>query len=487
MDMILTLKFVIFLLVIMLLLNIVFAIIIIFLERKNPTATWAWIMVLILLPDIGFILYLLFNQDLSKKKIFRLKAEEDQLYNDYKEKQLEHLTNAPDYFNIKSIAYYQEIVHLNLLSNNAILTQDNEIDIFVDGKAKFEALLKSIEAARHHIHIQYYIIRKDDLSHRVLHALTKKAKEGVEVRLLFDEVGSRSISRKLLKALKAAGGKAAAFFPSKIPHINFRINYRNHRKIVVIDGKYGYIGGFNIGDEYLGLNKKVGYWRDTHIKINGSAVYELQARFILDWRHASGEAMEDLNPYYSEIGQAGSAGIQIVSSGPDSKEEQIKYGYMKMIHLAQESIYIQTPYFIPDESILESLKIAALSGIDVRIMIPNKPDHMFVYWATYAYIGELLKYGIRPYIYENGFLHAKTLVIDGQAASVGTANIDIRSFKLNFEVNAFIYDRETAGKLKQAFEEDIEVCTLLTEDLYAQRSMIIRFKEAISRLLSPIL
>jgi cardiolipin synthase A/B len=288
--------------------------------------------------------------------------------------------------------------------------------------------------------------------------------------------------------LKKAGGYVEIFFPSKIPLVNLRINFRNHRKIVVIDGKIAYLGGFNVGDEYLGLVKKFGYWRDTHLRIEGTAVHAAQIRFILDWNQASDRNDIYYDPkYFPNITQKGKIPIQVVTSGPDSQYEHIKNGYIKMISLAKKSIYIQTPYFIPDNSILDALRIAVLSGVEVNIMIPNKPDHLFVYWATLSYIGELLEAGANVYIYDNGFIHAKMIVVDDLAASIGTANIDVRSFQLNFEVNAFIYDSQTAKRLVHIFEQDIKKSRRLTYDQYLQRPLIIRFKESISRLLSPIL
>ena len=279
-----------------------------------------------------------------------------------------------------------------------------------------------------------------------------------------------------------------AFFPSRFPLINFRINYRNHRKLVIIDGKIGYIGGFNVGDEYLGKNKRFGYWRDTHLRIIGSSVHAIQTRFILDWNQASNRNDIAYSPeLFPTIESKGDISMQIVSSGPDSEWEHIKYGYIKMISYARESIFIQTPYFIPDASLLDALRIASLTGKDVRIMIPNKPDHPFVYWATYFYVGEMLNAGARVYIYDNGFIHAKTIIVDGNLSSVGTANIDVRSFKLNFEVNAFLYDEAISTSLTENFYKDMDVSRELTLEAYQQRSLKIRFKESISRLLSPIL
>jgi cardiolipin synthase len=266
-----------------------------------------------------------------------------------------------------------------------------------------------------------------------------------------------------------------------------KLNYRNHRKLVVIDGKTGYLGGFNIGNEYLGKVKKFGYWRDTHLRIVGSAVHDMNARFILDWRFASKESLLIDRAYYGDAIGPGSTSVQIVASGPDSSREEVKHCYLKMIYAAKKNIYIQTPYFVPDAGLLEALKTAALSGVDVRIMIPCKPDHMFVYWATYYYSGVLINAGARVYIYDNGFLHAKTMSVDGEVASIGSANFDVRSFRLNFESNAFIYDAAEAYKIETIFETDIAHSHELTKALYRNRSLIVKFKEGVSRLLSGLL
>ncbi|WP_110111960.1 cardiolipin synthase [Bacillus sp. CGMCC 1.16541] len=475
------------LLLFLFILNMILAITLIFLERRSISTTWAWLMVLYFIPVLGFILYLIFGQNLSKQKIFTWDQRSYLSLRESVSTQTELLRNQQFSFTNKSAERYRDLVFMHLIHNEAVLTQNNELEIFTDGHDKFNALLQDIEQATHHIHLVYYIIRSDELGKRLVNMLVQKAKEGVKVKVLYDDMGSRKFKRKLIKQLKQAGVDAAPFFPSKFPLFNLRINYRNHRKLVIIDGKIGYIGGFNIGDEYLGLNPKFGYWRDTHLKVTGMAVHYIQSRFILDWNHASASLIEYHQDYYPTISSIGKVGMQIVSSGPDSEEEQIKNGYMKMILAAKSYVYIQTPYFIPDDSLLDVLKIAALSGVDVRIMIPNKPDHPFVYWATYSHIGELLKVGAKVYIYEKGFMHAKTIVVDGQIASVGTANIDMRSFRLNFEVNAFLYDSTVTKNLTTIFEDDMKNSTLLTQEAYEQRRLLIRFKESISRLLSPIL
>jgi len=463
------------------------AMIVIFLERKDPTATLAWVLVLLIFPGFGFLLYLLLAQNFSRKQLFIMKVYAKKTFGDYIKVQKELFSTGGLVFNDKNIENYKDLIKMNLFYYGFSYTQNNEIVIYTDGERKFQELFNSIENAKDHIHMEYYIIRNDDLGNKLLNLLSKKAKEGVEVRLLYDSVGGRQISKDKIEKLKNSGVKVAVFFSSTIPFVNFKINYRNHRKIVVIDGIVGFVGGFNVGNEYMGLNNKIGYWRDTHLKISGDAVIDLQTRFFLDWSHASKQELMFLPKYFPDNRIQGKVGIQIISSGPDKSDEVIKSNYVKMINSAKKSILIQTPYFIPDASVFEAIKIAAASGVDVRIMIPCKPDHPFVYWATYWYCGGLLKYGVKVYIYEYGFLHAKTLVIDGTVASVGTANFDVRSFKLNFECNAIIYDTKTSQMLYDIFMDDLNYSMELTRELYLERGVLIRFKESVCRLLAPLL
>jgi cardiolipin synthase len=441
------------------------------------------------IPIGGFILYIVLGQNLSKRKIFTW----DKRGYDYLEhriaEQKERLKNMEEPFDTSLTQRYKDLILMNMKTDHAVYTNDNEIEIFTDGHDKFDALFKDIANAKKHIHVLYYIIQNDTYGNRLLDALIEKAKEGVEIRLVYDDAGSRRISKKRIKKLIEAGGHAEAFFPGKLPLINLRINFRNHRKLVIIDRKIGYLGGFNVGEEYLGLNPKFGYWRDTHLRIRGDAVNDLQSRFLLDWAQASGDKMEWTEKYfkYTHKNDENGVGLQIVTSGPDTEWEQIKTSYIRMILDAKEYIYLQTPYFIPDDSVLDAIRIASMSGVDVRVMIPNKPDHLFVYWATYSYVGELLKAGAKVFLYENGFLHAKTMVIDDRLATVGTANIDVRSFRLNFEVNAIIYHAETAMQLRDTFAADLNHSHELTSEVYNNRSLFIRFKESLSRLLSPVL
>jgi cardiolipin synthase A/B len=472
----------------LLVLNIMLALIVIFQERRDVGSTWAWLLVLFFIPILGFVMYLLLGQNLSRKRLFQWDDLKKTGFEKALDTQLTKLRLNQFYYRNDVTRDNHDLIYMHMINNQAILTEDNAVEIFTDGKEKFDQLFKDIKAARNYIHIQYYIIKNDNLGKKLIDALTIKARQGVKVRILYDELGSRSLPKRIFKEFRKAGGQVEVFFPSKFRFINLRMNYRNHRKLVIIDGKIGYVGGFNVGDEYLGLNKKFGYWRDTHLRIQGTAVYALQTRFILDWNQASDDHDVDYVPnLYPEDVSHGNIGIQIVTSGPDSEFQQVKNGYIKMIMSAKKSIYIQTPYFIPDTSLLDVLRIACLSGVEVNIMIPDKPDHLFVYWATLSHVSELLKVGAKVYIYRNGFIHAKMIVVDEEIASVGTANIDYRSFRLNFEVNAFLYDEGVSRKLTETFKEDIKVSMLLTFEGYQKRSLEVRLKESVSRLLSPIL
>ena len=467
--------------------NFLLVIDLIFRGKRNTETTITWIVILILAPALGFFLYAVFGRSIAKNNMFSIKEKEDQII---KKQILENhveLDASIDPY----IEEHKDMIYTLANSNNAHYTDSNSVDIYPSSEEFFPSLLEELKNAKEYINIQFYIFKDDNIGRKVIDILERKAAEGVEVRLLYDAVGGRFLSKKTIKELKASGVKVAEFFPAFLKVINFNLNYRNHRKIVVIDGKVGFVGGFNIGDEYLGRYKKFGKWRDTHVKLAGGCVVDLNMRFLLDWRYSSKEDEDmDLSKYFKGTGKkAGDVGIQIVSSGPDITDlDEVKYGYMKIIQKARNYVYIQTPYLILDKTLMETFKVASLSGVDVRIMIPSKPDHPFVYWASYAYAGELLNYGVRIYTYdENAFLHAKTVVSDDSVLSIGSANMDIRSLELNFEVNAFIYSEKKAIEQRLIFENDIKNSKEVTKEIYDNRGTYIRFKESISRLLSPVL
>ena len=468
--------------------NIIFSLIIIFFRRRNPTTVWAWLLLLYFVPILGFVLYLLLGQDFRKERMFKMKEIEGEIKYAVR-RQEESIYRKKLRLRDPELERFKRLILYNLNEGEAVLTDNNDIRIFTDGREKFQALLSEMDHARNYIHVQYYIIKNDELWKEIEEVLVRKVRQGVEVRVLFDSMGCRGMHRSDWARLERAGIKVAEFFPALLGKLQLRINYRNHRKIVVIDGRIGFVGGFNVGREYVGMDKKFGYWRDTHICIEGSAVTSLAVRFVLDWNYAARENLflEDRLFEIPEYVRGGRDPVQIISSGPDSSSQEIRDNYLRLIHRARKNIYIQTPYFIPDDDIRDALLIAAKSGIDVRIMIPCKPDHPFVYWATYSYLGEMIEAGARCYTYDNGFLHAKCMCIDGLVTCMGTANMDIRSFSLNFEVNAVVYSARTTEKLMEAFENDITKSTLVTRKMYEQRDLVIRVKEQFCRLLSPVL
>lgn len=462
--------------------NIISALSLIFIERKEPTTTWAWLLILLILPGVGFILYLLFGQNLSRQKIFKEKKGSDERKSrELLEKFKEERRNG----NISE--EFMELIKMNYNHSGALYTTGNSIETFINGEDKFERLIRDIKSAKNFIHIEYYIFRLDALGKTIIEELKKKVDEGVEVRLLVDGMGSKSLRGKQIKYIRSLGIKFYVFFPGILPYINIRLNFRNHRKIVVIDGKVGYVGGFNVGNEYVNKGNQFDFWRDTHVRVQGEAVNELNKRFILDWDYASEGELKDYSKYFVNEKEYGDIGIQIISSGPDHKEEYIKNAYMKIINNAKNNVYIQTPYLVPDEPMKEAIKIAALSGIDVRIMVPGKPDHFFMEWILNANMGELLECGVKIYRYQKGFIHSKTIVADGKVSSIGTANLDIRSFQLNFEINAIIFDKDFAKEQEKIFENDIENCKLVTLEEYSNRGKSIRIKEALISLIGPIL
>ncbi|MCI6553443.1 MAG: cardiolipin synthase [Lachnospiraceae bacterium] len=468
--------------------NLLLAVVIVFFQRKNVQSVWTWLLLLYSIPILGFVFYLFLGTDMHKQKMFRIKEIEDHL-NDAIRKQEYRIQSEGFRGTDPEIAEYEDLVMYNLGVSEAVLTDDNDITIYTDGNEKFEALLEDMRKAEKYIHIQYYIIKNDVLFNRIRDVLIEKAAEGVEVRILYDGMGCRSVRKSCWKKLASMGIRTSEFFPATLRRLHLRLNYRNHRKIVVIDGKTGYVGGFNIGKEYVGLDDRFGYWRDTHLRIEGSAAASLELRFVLDWNYASRENLfvPDRYRYEKHAESTQHCRIQIVSSGPDSRYQNVRDNYLRLIGKAKKSIYIQTPYFIPDEAIQSALLIAVHSGIQVNVMIPCKPDHPFVYWATYSYIGELVMEGARCYTYNNGFLHAKGIIVDDKVMCYGTANMDIRSFALNFEVNAVVYNEEKATQMRKIFEEDLKHSRQITKNVYVGRSLLIRFKEQMCRLLSPLL
>lgn len=477
------------LIIILLVLNTLGAIFTVLREVRDISTTWAWLLVLIFLPVIGFGLYLFAGRGLSAKKVREIEDEYQHGIGAFvRLQQRQNHRNRLLRPEADSVAA-KEMVNLFLTSDNAPVLTNSAVKIFTDGNEKFAALFADIDAAEHFVYIEYYTIYNDQLGNELQRHLVAKAQQGVTVRVLYDGWGSQGASAKWWRPLTDAGGTAETYFSSRHLFLDFRLNYRDHRKLVVIDDAIGYIGGFNVGDQYVSRKPKFGYWRDTHLRIEGDTVLALKIQFLMDWNATvpDDQALAYQLPTMTrEPGQAGNA-IQIVASGPTNHAQQIKYGYIKMITSATKSVWIQSPYLIPDDSVTDALVTAALAGVDVRIMVPDMPDHPFIYRATQYYANSLTAAGVKIYHYKHGFLHAKTVVIDGSIASVGSANFDIRSFKLNFEINAFIYEPTLAQELTTIYERDLQDCYRLTPQRIAAQSHWLTFKQYFSRLLSPIL
>ncbi|HTY46707.1 MAG TPA: cardiolipin synthase [Methanomassiliicoccales archaeon] len=459
---------------------------IVFVQKKRPEAVLVWIMAFLLLPVIvAFVFYLLLGRDYYRKRIFRQKFEVDR----ETEKALDALHRSHP-GSSTSLAVMDDrsesLARMVLNSGGSVLTSDNEVTYYNEGDALFRDMLEAIRSAKRFVHMEFYIIRNDSLAREFEQALTSKRREGVEVKVLMDAVGCHKLPRRFFGELRAAGGRTKDFFPSVLRRINLRINNRNHRKLLVVDGDVAFVGGYNIGKEYIGEGK-LGYWRDCMLRVKGSGAISVEQRFVQDWNFASRDELH-IEDYAPTTPGNGSVGLQIVSGGPDTDAKPIEEQYLKTIMSAREYLYIQTPYFVPSEAIMAALVAAAGSGVDVRVMIPSKPDHPFVYWATLYYAGQALSNGVRVHQFrKDGFVHAKTMVSDDRVASIGSANFDIRSFELNFETNGVVYGREVASRVKSAYLEDVEKrCKELTPAEYQKRSLIVRFMEAISRLYTPV-
>lgn len=471
------------------LINVILAIIIIFRQRRDIAAIWAWLLVLFLLPVIGFVIYAFLGRQLPKNKLFKVKSDVQLQLDELLAQQRQELgtENLPADLVSDSV---KSLVKMFQTANHAFLARKNRVRIIADGKQLFHEMIEDIERAKSSVHIEFYAFKNDQIGKKIRDLLVRKALAGVEVRVIYDPFGSLGAFRSFFKSLIDAGGYVEPFL-ARSAIMDFRLNFRDHRKIVVVDGRVGYVGGFNIGDQYLGRSKKFGYWRDTHLRITGSAVFGLQGRFILDWNATASEGLLPADHietrYFPLTHVKGDTNMQIVSSGPDSDLQQIKMGYIRLIQSAKKRVWIQSPYLIPDDSVMDAIRIAVMAGVDVRIMIPQMPDHPFVYRATQYYAHELAKDGVKIYYYENGFIHSKTMVVDDRLASVGSANMDYRSFKLNFEVNAFLYDEKLAVQLAELFEKDQRLSRLMTAEAFDNQSLYLRFKQSFCRLLSPIL
>lgn len=458
---------------------------VIFLENRNPEKTVAWLVVLAVFPIIGFFLYLTFGRNVRKRKLFHHKHIGEEKLERIVGKQIRKLSED-EMLQEQGISQKRRLVRLLLENASSPLTSNNKVEVLTNGRQKFAALFEALEAAKDHIHLQYYIFKDDQIGQETRDLLVRKRAEGVEVRVMVDGLGSRKIPEEFLVSMRQAGINVELFFPVRFPFLSIKLNFRNHRKVVVVDGKVAFIGGMNIGDEYLSRDSKMGFWRDTHLRLHGQCVHQLQMTFLNDWYFITREKIEG-DKYYPPADSVGTQLTQIVASGPDSDWQSTQQTFFTALATAEKRIYIETPYFVPDESITVALKTAALSGLDVRLIVQGVPEYMLTYWASRSYFDELLKAGVKVYQYQKGILHSKVLIVDDVVGAVGSANFDIRSFQLNFEVSALIYNAEFVQRLEQDFWQDLADSLEVHRDRYATRPLSERLRESGARLLSPLL
>ncbi len=453
-------------------------------ERRDPTRAFMWIVVIVVVPVAGLLSFIIFGQNYRKRKMFRQK-EAGHLRR--KELLSEWQFDNLDTIDSHQVADHINIVKLLLKNNKAPITVNNNISILKNGENTFPSLFAALRKAKHHIHLEYYKVADDTLGGELSEILCAKAQEGVTVRLLFDDVGSWSLPRRYQKKLKSAGVQVKSFLPAIFPFITSSVNYRNHRKIVVVDGEVGFMGGLNIADKYLrGLS--FGIWRDTHIRLEGEAVRILQATFLNDWYLATKNEVTLSRAYFPIITKEHTATpCQIAVSGPDSDYAAIMQCFFAAISRAKKYVYISTPYFLPSETLLTALKVAALSGVDIRIILPEKSDTKIVHWASRSYFTEMMEAGIKIHLYNKGFNHSKVMIIDDTFSSVGSANMDMRSFEDNFEITAMIYDETLTNEMKKDFTEDLSNSTHITLEGWNNRKKKDNVKEAAARLFAPLL
>lgn len=468
------------------LLTAIFLCLMIIFENRSPVKTLTWVLVVLLVPGIGILLYFIFGQYYRKKKIFSRKGLLDSEY--LSQAALLQIDSLGLKLDKKSdlVKSKSHLIKLMLNNEKAILTENNSVSLLINGSQTFPAMMEAIRNARDFVHLEFYRFDIDETGNSFRYALMEKARQGVEVRIIMDDVGSWGFKAKYIKEMRAAGVKIFLFMPIRFPWLTNKLNYRNHRKILVVDGLYGFMGGLNIADKYMHGLADLGPWRDTHIKVRGEAVAAMNAVFLVDWYFVSGEVLTREPKYLMQEKADNNCWIQISSSGPDSDWATIMQVYFSAIATARECIYLSTPYFSPNESILTALKTAALGGVDVRLILPGKSDSTIGNWNSRSYIEELLEAGVRIYLYGSGFNHSKYILVDNVFASIGSVNVDMRSFDLNFEVTALVYDEDFASLLHDSFITDLKNSYEVILDLWKGRTRGERYKESLARIFGPL-
>ncbi len=446
-------------------------------ENRHPVRTLAWIMVLVFLPGVGLLLYFLFGIDNRGKRLIS----DDDL------RRLKSMTEAKEARAICTVppAENEDLVQLLWRTNRAYPLEGNAVRVYTDFDSMFHDLLCDLESAHDHIHFEFFKIEDDPIGRMIEDLLVRKAKAGLEVRLQYDDAANLS-RKKFFRRMEQGGVQVQPFIKVEIPFLSSNTNYRNHRKVVVIDGKVGYLGGMNIAERYS-TGIRGGKWRDTHMRVEGPAVSELQTSFLADWQFSSRELLCS-DRYYPEIMPCGDVMMQVATSGPMDEWRVIMQGIIRMISSSSRYIYIQSPYLIPTVPVLDALRNAALSGVDVRIMIPYRGDKgITVPLASRSYVKDVVDAGVKVFFYPHGYMHSKAIVSDDCVATIGSTNMDVRSYEQDFEINAFIYDRKVAAGVRDAFLEDQKSCWQVDPELWARRSSFTRYLESLARLLSPLL
>lgn len=458
------------------------------LQRREPTATLAWILSVILVPYLGVLAYLIFGRKRLDRQVRKKKAHRVLIENNLEQEFADdHLDAASERESFPELQPPEEnlLARLSTRIGCRWPTTGNSVELLVDAEATYASIEAAIRSAKKHIHFQFYIFTPDNTGKRFRDLLIEKLKDGVAVRVLVDGVGSFHLE-PFMKPFVEAGGEYAEFLPvgniSRIWHMNLR----NHRKLVVVDGTIGFTGGVNIADEYTGRKKQVGFWRDTHIRIEGPAVRHLQEVFVEDWHFACGRKPKT-NDWFVPVDTIGQERVHIIASGPDTDTQPIQRIFFAAVSSAKERVYLTTPYFIPDQAMLVALETAAMRGLDVRILLPHRSDAPLVLHAGRSYYQELIQSGVKIYEYQHGILHAKTMLVDDNWATVGSSNMDVRSFRLNFEINAIVYGKELNNQLAKVFRRDLRQSKTISlsdiENLSAGR----RLAESFARILSPLL
>ena len=458
---------------------VILAVIHVILDNRQPAKTMAWTMVIYFVPVVGIVFYLFFGINTRKERYVS-----DRSMNQLTKRSMLEFAEQQD---LQLPEKHKPLIDLFINQNLSLPFKDNQVDILTDGYQFIHHLLADIRLAQNHIHIDMYIIADDALGELIADALIDKAREGIEVRLIYDDVGCWNVKHRFFERMREEGIEVRSFMPVRFPSFTSKVNYRNHRKIIVIDGKVGFIGGMNIALRYVqGTGKQS--WRDTMLRVRGGAVYALQRSFLMDWYFVDRTLLSDRKYYPNNIsGESNNCLAQVVTSAPVTPYPEIMQGYVRIITGAKNYLYLETPYFLPNESVLFALKTAAMAGVDVRVICPRQSDARFVEWASRSYLREVMEAGVKVMLYEAGFLHSKLLVCDDMVSTCGSTNVDFRSFDNNFEANIFFYDQDLALRIKDVFLED-ETQSVLLKDTpeWTNRKILTRLWESLTRMLSPL-